>query len=102
MKTSKLGIVAIIGIIGVFSGLTGFAGSRVEQIYVKQQSPNEEVLIYLTGSHIPQRVRVWETGADTAWPLRIIGQHEIRINNTGQRGTADAFATEPSVRIIGR
>lgn len=87
---------------GVLPSLTVFAGTPVEQIYVKQDERSSEKLVYLTGSNIPQHVRVWQTGADTAWPLRIIGPHEIRINMTGQRGTADIFATEPSVRIIGR
>ena len=102
MKMSKFGTAVLFGIIaGVLLSLTAFAGARMEQIYVKQDEPSREKLVFVTGSNIPQRVRVWETGADTAWPLRIIGPHEIRINTTGQRGTADIFATEPSVRIIG-
>ena len=100
MKMSKLGT-AIAVMAWVLPDLTGFAGSRVEQIYVKQNVPSDEALIYVTGSRIPQRVKVWETGAATAWPVRIIGQHEIELNHTGQRGTADIFATEPSARIIG-
>jgi hypothetical protein len=101
MKRSKFGSAAALGIVGglLFSSNV-FAGSPVEEIYVKQELPSEETLVYVTGSRIPQRVRVWETGAATAWPVRIIRAHEISVNNTG-RGTADIFVTEPSVRIIG-
>lgn len=99
---SKFGTAVAIGImVWVLSCLTGSAGSGVEQIYVKQDVPSDEALVYVTGSRLPQHVRVWETGAATAWPVRIIRQHEIQINHTGQRGTGDIFATEPSVRIIG-
>lgn len=102
MKMSKLGTAVAIAVVAwVLPGLTGFAGSGVEQIYVKQDVQSDEALVYVTGSRLPQRVRVWETGAATAWPVRIIRQHEIEINHTGQRGTGDIFATEPSARIIG-
>ena len=103
MKMSKLVTAVLAGFIaGGLPCLTAFGGTHVEQIYVKQETPSTEKLVFITGSNIPQRVHVWETGADTAWPLRIIGPREIRINHTGQRGTADIFATEPSVRVIGR
>lgn len=102
MKMSKFGTaVAIAVMVWGLPSLTGLAGSRMEQIYVKQDVPSDEALVYVTGSRLPQQVRVWETGAATAWPVRIIRQHEIGINHTGQRSTGDIFATEPSVRIIG-
>ena len=98
---STFGVGVSIGVIAwELLSSTGFAGSRVEDIYVKQDASSDEALVYVTGSRLPQQVRVWETGAATAWPVRIIRAHEISINNTG-RGTADVFATEPSVRIIG-
>lgn len=91
---------AVIGIVGgVLPNLTALAGPHVAEIYVKQEASSQEKLVYVTGSHLPQRVRVWETGVDTAWPVRIIGPHEIALNNRGE--TASLFKTEPAVRIIG-
>lgn len=102
MNRSKFGTAVVIGIIaGVLPSLTVFAGSNLEQIYVKPEVASEEKLVYVTGSHLPQRVRVWETGADTAWPVRIVRQHEISINATGERGAADIFKTVPSAQISG-
>ncbi len=102
MKMSRFGRATVAGAIAwVIPSLAAFGGPRVEQIYVKQDAPADEALVYVTGSRLPQRVHVWETGAATAWPVRVIRQHEIEINRTGQRGTGDIFATEPSARIIG-
>lgn len=81
-----IGIVA-----GMLPGFRSFAGSRAEQIYVKQQ-PSEEKLVYITGSQIPQRIKVKYIGTDVPWNVKVIGQHEIDIS--GRRSVEDVLRSE--------
>lgn len=98
MKRTKFGAAVLVGLIsGILPSLNGFAGSHVEQIYVKQEVPSEEKLVYITGSRIPQRVKVKHIGTDTPWNVKVIGQHEIDLS--GRRTVADIFVTEPSIQI---
>jgi len=73
-------------------GFRTFAGSRAEQIYVKQQVPSEEKLVYITGSRIPQRVKVKYIGTEVPWNIKVIGQHEIDIS--GRQSVADVLRSE--------
>jgi hypothetical protein len=59
----------------------------------------QEVLVFVTGSLIPQRVRVTSIGTPTTSPLRVIDRREI--DQTGRFTTPGAFVNDPSVRIIG-
>ena len=69
MRRTKFGAAVIVGIvIGMLPAFRSFAGSHAEQIYVKQEVPSEEKLVYVTGSHIPQRVKVKYIGTDVARP----------------------------------
>jgi hypothetical protein len=58
----------------------------------------EERAIFITGSLIPQRVKLQPIGTTTVSPIRIIDRHEI--DQTGRRTTPGAFVNDPSVRII--
>ncbi len=60
---------------------------------------SEERLVFVTGSFIPQRIKVQSLGTATVSPVRIINRHEI--DGTGRVTTPGAFANEPSVRIVG-
>jgi hypothetical protein len=64
----------------------------------KEQS--DEVLVFVTGSLIPQRVKLRSIGTPTTSPLRVIDRREI--DQTGRQTTAGAFMNDPSIRIIGR
>lgn len=55
--------------------------------------------VFVTGSLIPQRIKLRPIGTTTVSPLRIIDRHEI--DWTGRQTTAGAFVVDPSVRIIG-
>jgi hypothetical protein len=57
------------------------------------------VLVFVTGSLIPQRVRVTSIGTPTASPLRVIDRREIDQN--GRFTTPGALVDDPSVRITG-
>ena len=63
------------------------------------QSETKEVLLFVTGSHIPQHVKLSQVGTTTLSPLRIIDRREI--DQTGRHTTLGALANEPAVRVIG-
>ena len=80
-----------------------FAGMVLADPKVKQ-TPNrkqkvEEQTVFVTGSLIPQRVKLQPIGTKTVSPIRIIDRHEI--DGTGRQTTPGAFVVDPSVRIIG-
>ena len=58
-----------------------------------------EQTVFVTGSLIPQRIKVQRVGTKTVSPLRMIDRAEI--DATGRGTTAGAFVNDPSVRIIG-
>jgi len=80
-----------------------FAGTVLADPNINQASKPkqkvEERAIFITGSLIPQRVKLEPIGTKTISPVRIIDRHEI--DGTGRRTTAGAFINEPSVRVIG-
>jgi len=65
----------------------------------KRKQKVEERAISITGSLIPQRVKLRPIGTTTVSPIRIIDRREI--DQTGRRTTPGAFVNEPSVRVIG-
>ena len=80
-----------------------FAGTVLADPTVKQGSKHnrevEEQAVFITGSLIPQRVKVLPVGTLTVSPVRIIDRHEI--DWIARPTTPGAFINEPSVRIIG-
>jgi hypothetical protein len=84
-------------LVAVTSVSTAVCGPRAEAKRSKEQT--EEVLVFVTGSLIPQRVRVTSIGTPTTSPLRVIDRREI--DQTGRFTTPGAFVNDPSVRIIG-
>jgi hypothetical protein len=81
-----------------------FAGTVLADPKVKQTSKDnqkvEEQAVFMTGSLIPQRIKVLPIGTTTVSPIRVIDRHQI--DWTGRPATAGAFINEPSVRVIGR
>ena len=73
------------------------AGGPAEQ--TKKTSQEQEVAVFITGSLIPQRVKVRPIGTKTTSPVRVISRQEIDQN--GRPTTPAAFINDPSVRIIG-
>ena len=59
----------------------------------------EEKLVFVTGSLIPQRIKIRRIGTTTVSPVRVIDRQEI--DWTGRRTTAGAVINDPSARIIG-
>lgn len=60
----------------------------------------EQQAVFVTGSLIPQRIKLKRIGTTTISPVRIIDRREI--DQTGRRTTPGIFVTDPSVRVIGR
>ena len=81
----------------MFAG-TVLADPPVNQTFERKQKV-EERTVFVTGSLIPQRVKLQPIGTKTVSPVRIIDRHEI--DWTGRQTTPGAFINEPSVRVIG-
>ena len=88
---------AILIATSLFAG-TALADPNVKQAPKRKQKV-EERTVFVTGSLIPQRIKLQPIGTTTVSPLRIIDRHEI--DWTGRQTTAGAFVVDPSVRIIG-
>ena len=95
---TKLSPSAIVLLALTMFGGTLLGGSPVSEITVRREQP-KEVTVFVTGSLIPQRVRLQPVGTTTTSPVRIIDRREI--DGTGRFTTVGAFVNEPSLRIIG-
>lgn len=80
-----------------FAGAAFADPPRHESRNAKQQS--EEQLVFVTGSLIPQRVKLEPIATKTTSPIRIIDRREI--DGTGRFTTPGALVNEPSARIVG-
>ena len=96
MPIAKSAVILIT--ISLFAG-TVLADPKVKQAPKRKQKVEEQT-VFVTGSLIPQRIKLQPIGTTTVSPLRIIDRHEI--DWTGRQTTAGAFVNDPSVRIIGR
>jgi hypothetical protein len=65
----------------------------------KRKHKVEEQTVFVTGSLIPQRIKLRPIGTKTVSPVRVIDRHEI--DWIARPTTPGAFINEPSVRIIG-
>jgi hypothetical protein len=78
---------------------TAFADKPMEQSSQSQNATNERT-VFVTGSLIPQRIKLKRIGTATVSPIRIIDRREI--DETGRRTTQGALVSDPSVRVMGR
>lgn len=115
MKTLKLvvgsAVVSLLAVQFASANPSGGQGTKdeVPQRYDKASSyheplapaiaGNEEILVFLTGSHIPQRLRVKAIGTKTASPLRIYTREEI--DRMGRFTTPRIVAQDPAINIVG-
>jgi len=83
--------------------VSALAGSALADPHPKQTSERkeqvEEKLVFVTGSMIPQRIKIRRIGTTTVSPVRVIDRQEI--DWTGRRTTPGAVINDPSARIIG-
>ena len=98
MKTlSSFGVASVIAA-GLLAS-AAFAGKPAEQIPEQKKQAGEET-VFVTGSLIPQRIKLKPVGTTTVSPVRIIDRREI--DSTGRRTTRGVLIADPSVRAVGR
>jgi hypothetical protein len=74
---------------------------EVREVKVRREQAKEqpkEVTVFVTGSLIPQRIRLEPVTNTTVSQIRNIDRREI--DSTGRFVTVGAFVNDPSVRII--
>jgi hypothetical protein len=81
-----------VSLVGIFAD-AAFAGKPAAQ------KESNERTVFVTGSLIPQRIKLKPIGTTTTSPLRIIDRQEIEA--TGRQTTRGGLSADPSVRIIG-
>lgn len=89
----KTALTTCIAVAGIFAS-AAFAGKPAAQ------KESNERTVFVTGSLIPQRVKLKRIGTLTVSPVRIIDRQEI--DATGRQTIRGALNADPSVRIIGR
>lgn len=95
MRTSFSRYTASLIAVVLFSG-SALGGKPVDH----SSTQSDERAVFVTGSLIPQRVKLKRIGTTTTSPVRIIDRQEI--DATGRQTTKGALVADPSVRIIGR
>jgi hypothetical protein len=82
-------------LVTLFSGIS-FAERPASQAFSKAETKEE--LVFVTGSRIPQRIKISRVGTATYSPLRVMDREEI--DRSGRLTTAGVLINEPSLRII--
>jgi hypothetical protein len=82
---------------GLLAG-TALAGKPLDQASENKKQVNEQA-VFVTGSLIPQRIKLKRIGTTTVSPIRVIDRREI--DETGRRTTRGALIADPSVRGVG-
>ena len=96
------GVKSVIAAAAAVTALIATSASLADTPVKGSQERNEkltEQTVFVTGSLIPQRIKVQRVGTKTVSPIRVIPRWEI--DSTGRGTTPGAFVNDPSVRIIG-
>jgi hypothetical protein len=97
MKTSKLITAAVLATLAV--GYSTVARASSPYPYSGNNDQKGEKLIFVTGSLIPQRVKIKPIGTATTSPMRTYDRNEI--DSLGRFTTRDILATDPALRVSG-
>jgi hypothetical protein len=92
MKTSKLLKAAALLLILAVAATEAFANPQ------RDQTGDRYVYVFVTGSWIPQRVKVKPIGTNTVSPMSVWTRREI--DQTGRFTTEGVLKQDPSVRVI--
>lgn len=87
-----------ISVIGTGIIATGLLASAALAGKPIERQPSERT-VFVTGSLIPQRIKLKSVGTTTVSPIRIIDRWEI--DATGRQTTPGALVADPSVRTTG-
>ncbi len=98
MKTSVyLKATALAVIVGSMSPVAKAGSNHHESEKILQQN-EEERYVMVTGSHIPQRIKLKSIGTDTPYNLRIYSKRELE--STGRQTPGGALAAiDPSITL---
>jgi hypothetical protein len=77
---------------------TALAGKTVDEAAGRTKQDYGEA-VFVTGSLIPQRIKLKRIGTTTVSPIRIIDRREI--DATGRRTTRGVFIADPVIRVVG-
>lgn len=95
MKTSKLlSLTAVLTVLSVIA--TAALGSPNDRNAA--QSDEGYAYVFVTGSRIPQKVKIKSVGTTTVSALRVYKRREI--DQTGRFTTAGVLATDPSLQVV--
>jgi hypothetical protein len=98
MKTLKLALgMAVVSLVGI-----GIAAGDSLAKAVEGKGPDKDgkqKLVFVTGSNIPQRVRVKAIGTNTTSPVRVYTRAEI--DRLGRFTTPGILLQDPSITIRG-
>ena len=97
MKTFKLAFgLAVVSLVGIGTVAADPLGPAVSG---KEKNKKQEKLVFVTGSRIPQKVKVKAIGTNTVSPVRVYTREEIE--RTGKFTAEGILSQDPSIRIIG-
>ena len=90
-----LQVAKVAGLLLVFGSLmtTAFGGSRPS----RDRSDNSYAYVFVTGSNIPQKIKIKHVGTTTYSDLRVYSRHEI--DRTGRTTVEGVLATDPSLQV---
>jgi len=92
MKTSKLAKAGVLLLVLAVATIQAFANPQNDRV------GDRYVYVFVTGSRIPQKVKVKPVGTLTVSPLSVWSRREI--DQTGRFTTEGVLAQDPSVRVI--
>ena len=95
MRTLVCAFVASLVVTGILPA-SARAGNPVDRVSEDKKHANEET-VFVTGSLIPQRIKLKRIGTTTISPIRIIDRGEI--DQTGRRTTRGILVADPSIRV---
>ncbi len=97
MKMFKMMKSATVALILSVVASTAFAGGQKEQVVVPPTG-ERYAYVWVTGSRIPQRVKISPIGTTTFSALSVWDRRQI--NQTGRQATEGVVAQDPSVHVI--
>jgi hypothetical protein len=91
-------IVIAAGVTALIAASTSLADPPVKGSQERKDEVTEQT-VFVTGSLIPQRIKVHHVGTTTVSPISVVNR--AAIDATGRQTAAGFLVNEPSVRIIG-
>ena len=92
----EIGVAGLLGTVILVSSALG--DKPIDHPSNNKKQSNEQT-VFVTGSLIPQRIKLKRIGATTISPIRIIDRQEI--DATGRQSTRGALIADPSIRVVG-